>query len=240
MYGTNPVARIRKLDDGFMVHSMFHTIQGEGPLVGTPCIFIRFAGCNLRCFWCDTEFDEGAHLYEPSALIIELKTMLVQHNCGLVVLTGGEPMLQPLRLLIDAPELKEYAFQIETAGSVYPDGGLSAAWPNLHLTIVCSPKTPLLNQTLQYRHGPYYKYIVKAMEPVDEEGFPQHSTQHAGKRIKIYRPTNPASQRSRIFIQACDEGNSVLNANNVEYAKEICLKHGYRLSLQTHKILNLA
>ena len=49
MFGKNEIAKARSVEDGYLVHSMFHTLQGEGPFAGHPALFVRFAGCNLRC-----------------------------------------------------------------------------------------------------------------------------------------------------------------------------------------------
>ncbi len=74
------------------INEIFHSIQGESSFAGLPCVFIRLAGCHLRCTYCDTEyaFKEGTTL--------ELEDILRQalsFNCPLVEVTGGEPLLQP-------------------------------------------------------------------------------------------------------------------------------------------------
>jgi 7-carboxy-7-deazaguanine synthase len=74
------------------INEIFHSIQGESTRMGRPCVFIRLAGCNLRCAYCDTEyaFKEGLTL-EIDAIVDEV----VQHPTELVEITGGEPLLQP-------------------------------------------------------------------------------------------------------------------------------------------------
>ena len=75
------------------VHSIFMTIQGEGPFSGHPAVFIRLAGCNLACPFCDTEYTENA----VTMTIPEIrKAVRNAHtvNKGLVVITGGEPFRQ--------------------------------------------------------------------------------------------------------------------------------------------------
>jgi organic radical activating enzyme len=242
MHGTNPIAAARRPEDGFAVHSMFFTIQGEGPHVGRPAIFIRLAHCNLRCVWCDTEFETGQEYTAPD-LIKTIGAQVDAHNCRFLVITGGEPLLQPLNLLIDAPELAHCEFQMETAGSVWPTGNLTnAAVKYPRLSIVCSPKTPVLHPMLRncLIHDVYWKYIVRASEPIDpDDGLPVFSTQLAGKRARLFRPLLP-QMRSRIFVQACDENDERLNYNNRSYAAAIAMKYGYRLSVQIHKILELA
>ena len=74
------------------VVELFHSIQGEGTRSGEPSTFIRLAGCNLRCVWCDTPYSwsaEGVRAAEQVA-IDELASRVRERA---VVLTGGEPML---------------------------------------------------------------------------------------------------------------------------------------------------
>lgn len=240
MFGTNPIAKVRT--DDFLLHSMFYTIQGEGPFAGKPAIFVRLAGCNLRCTFCDTEFDDNARQLTAAALIIEIAEMRARFNCDFVVITGGEPMLQPISLLIDAVNLVGCRFQIETAGSVWPKAGLTD-WRrnNKTLSIVCSPKTPTIVTGLQNAdfYDVYWKYIVKASEPCDAQGLPAMSTQTQGQSATIFRPKAAYQLRDRIFIQACDEGDDKLNAANLRYAVGLAMEHGYRLSLQQHKVIGV-
>src|SRR5262245_61950655 len=70
------------------------TLQGEGAHAGRPCVFLRFAGCNLGCSWCDTDFHpEGAARLDAAAIGARLPE-LDAHRARLVVVTGGEPTLQ--------------------------------------------------------------------------------------------------------------------------------------------------
>jgi 7-carboxy-7-deazaguanine synthase len=76
------------------VSEVFYSLQGEGMLAGTPSVFVRLAGCGLRCRWCDTKYawDFGAgQEYEPSRIVEEIG----RWPCSFVVLTGGEPMTGP-------------------------------------------------------------------------------------------------------------------------------------------------
>jgi 7-carboxy-7-deazaguanine synthase len=71
---------------------LFYSIQGESSYAGYPCFFIRFAGCNLRCSYCDTRYaNEGEHLsYAVSQILAELD----KYPGVLVEVTGGEPLIQ--------------------------------------------------------------------------------------------------------------------------------------------------
>ena len=106
------------------VAEMFASVQGEGLWAGTPSVFVRVSGCNLRCSWCDTKYaswyPEG-----PTMQVDEIATeavRLAQGRIEHVVLTGGEPMLFDSTVTL-AERLKEHGFTItvETAGTVYQD-----------------------------------------------------------------------------------------------------------------------
>lgn len=77
------------------VNEIFYSIQGEGRYTGTPAIFIRLAGCNLRCDFCDTEHQPYQDLTEE-----EIMRQIADFPTSHVVITGGEPMLQITQSLI--------------------------------------------------------------------------------------------------------------------------------------------
>lgn len=101
------------------IAEIFHSVQGEGLLVGTPSTFVRTSGCNLRCSWCDTPFTS----WKPEGEDLPLGTILadVRRNWGThVVVTGGEPMLTADVVQLTR-RLKDFDLHvtIETAGTVY-------------------------------------------------------------------------------------------------------------------------
>lgn len=79
----------------YKINEIFYSIQGEGYFTGTPAVFIRFSGCNLKCSWCDTKHEKGT-LYTKEQLETEVDKILKGKNIQnvLIVLTGGEPTLQ--------------------------------------------------------------------------------------------------------------------------------------------------
>ncbi len=104
------------------VSEIFHSIQGEGELTGVPSVFVRTAGCNLRCSWCDTKhasWDPEGEQLSPEEIVARIASHPVAH----VVLTGGEPMAAR-----DLPELASLVraagkhITIETAGTLPPRG----------------------------------------------------------------------------------------------------------------------
>src|SRR5499427_5751670 len=74
------------------INEIFHSIQGESTHAGRPCVFVRLTACDLRCSWCDTPyaFHEGRKMS-----VDEVAEAVSSHQCDLVEITGGEPLLQP-------------------------------------------------------------------------------------------------------------------------------------------------
>jgi len=98
------------------VCEIFYSIQGESSFAGLPCIFIRLSGCNLRCTYCDTTYS-----YEPGKdfTIDQILQEISRFNCKLVMLTGGEPLLQELSIdLLESLCALDYEVLLETNGSL--------------------------------------------------------------------------------------------------------------------------
>lgn len=124
------------------------TVQGEGPHVGRVCTFVRLYGCNLHCRWCDTPFTwdtEGRNgrIYPAgdnhSRLSVEtIVARVVALRAPLVIITGGEPLLQYSGVKALAHELHRFAVEVhvETNGTIPPQGDDGVA----HYTV--SPKLP--------------------------------------------------------------------------------------------------
>ena len=101
------------------IAEIYKSIQGEGVLTGTPSVFVRTSGCNLRCWFCDTPFASWAPEGRDYA-VDEVVAEVEEWECAHVVLTGGEPMLFA-ELLPLAERLKQTGrhVTIETAGTLY-------------------------------------------------------------------------------------------------------------------------
>jgi 7-carboxy-7-deazaguanine synthase len=97
------------------INEIFYSLQGEGALVGLPTVFIRTAGCNLRCSYCDTTY---AYEKGKEITVGQLLRIIQSYKCSSVCITGGEPLLQKdLMTLLTALVKKKYTVSIETNGS---------------------------------------------------------------------------------------------------------------------------
>ena len=98
------------------VNDIFYSIEGEGLRVGEPTTFVRLARCNLRCPFCDTEFDR----FTPMD-IEDIAAEVAHHPAEWVCLTGGEPLGQNLAVLVGRLKETGYKLHIETNGTIAPD-----------------------------------------------------------------------------------------------------------------------
>lgn len=223
---TQPIEKVERdfHDDGLDIVNIWHTIQGEGPDIGQPAVFIRLAGCNLLCPLCDTDYTFGRRRLTLDHIMTEVK----KYDARLVVLTGGEPLRQPIEPLLWELLGRGYFAQIETNGTFY-----RPAIPDA-VRIVCSPKTGMIAPGLEERLAGL-KYTVRVGEVDEVDGLP---TTILGRLIRPARP-QPYLFKGEIFIQPVDEKDDVLNKLNMAEAVRICLKYNYRLCLQVHKIAGL-
>ncbi len=213
-------------EDGSLdVIEVFSTIQGEGPFAGRPAVFVRTAGCNFSCSGCDTQYTDGRHRRSVINLVDLIWSL---RKFPLVVLTGGEPFRQNIGPLIHELIKTKAEVQIETNGSLFRDIPL---FPNI--TIVCSPKAPRVNKRLQPSIS-HLKYIIEHGKVDPKDGLP---TSVLGEAIRPARPWNGFT--GTVWVQAMDSQDERVNGFNIQEAIHSCMKHGYRMSVQTHKILGL-
>ena len=123
------------------------TIQGEGPLMGCPSVFVRTGGCDYRCAWCDTlyavlpEYRDQWTAMTPAAIIGRVNE-LAGGEPVLVSLSGGNPALQPLGPLIAVGRESRHSFALETQGSVPQAWFAELDW------LILSPKPPSAGMTV--------------------------------------------------------------------------------------------
>lgn len=221
-----PVKRVEHSGNTLLVHSVFRTIQGEGPFAGHPCVFIRLGGCNLQCPGCDTEYTQGSELMTCGE-VIDLARQQGACDLGLVIITGGEPFRQNIAMLCNTFVALGIRVQIETNGTLPPSQGLH------HLVaIVCSPKTGRVNPELCDRVEAW-KYVARA-DDLMADGLPVAALGHTAVP-HLARPRN----LSPVYLQPMDEQDPIKNKANMDAVVKSCIKNGYRLCIQMHKIVGV-
>lgn len=230
MFGKNP-KRPPEMGDGssLKVVEIFPTLQGEGPFVGQPAVFVRLGGCNLACSFCDTEFE----VFQEMGLEDIIKRVVYFSNPNspsrgelglvrdLVVITGGEPLRQNIAPLCEALLSKGLRVQIETNGTLWrplPAG----------VNVVCSPKVT---------DGKYHPLRPDLLERVDALKFIVSSED------ADYRAVGEVGQANRdipVYVQPMDAYEPAKNAANAAHALQLAEANGYRLSTQMHKVWGIA
>ena len=206
----------------YSIAEVFYSLQGEGVNTGLPMVFVRFAGCNLSCPWCDTDHTEKARL-----TLDELVTVILQedeNDSKRVLFTGGEPTMQIDHSLMYALRTHGYWMGLETNGT---RPILSMHIPNPHSQvkldwITVSPKRGA--PPLAAGSRPYHELRL----PVDE-----HTSSECIREAEKVRATHYVL--SPIFA-----GTDMIGANvsaAIRLAKE---NPKWRLSVQTHKQLGFA
>jgi 7-cyano-7-deazaguanosine (preQ0) biosynthesis protein QueE len=132
------------------------TVQGEGPAIGRRCGFVRLGRCNLACTWCDTPYSWDWTRHDPAVELTERSPSsvfeeLVAMDVDMVVVTGGEPLLQWRRLppLLRACRARGWEVHVETAGTLpwVGQGDLVTQW-------VVSPKLANSGMSIDRRYRP--------------------------------------------------------------------------------------
>ena len=230
-----PIEKYERSADGTLdVHSIFYTIQGEGPFCGQPAIFIRLAGCNLQCPGCDTDYTDGRHRMGHNAILQEVAEQCKDEYPSapkpLIVVTGGEPFRQDIAAMCNALISEGHMVQIETNGTLPPSR-------NLHenVAIVVSPKTGKINENIVARITAL-KYVVQSNAVLPRDGLPTRALLHPCSP-SVAKP--PADYKGPIYIQPMDEGNLSKNKRNLAEAMDSCMKNGYTLQVQMHKVIGV-
>ena len=206
------------------VHSIFSTIQGEGPFAGAPAVFVRLAGCNLRCPACDTDYTSTRAKMEPAVVLSRVQNII--GRAKLIVVTGGEPLRQPYALLefCNIAIRAGFQVQVETNGTLRVPDDFNPA-----VVFGCSPKSGKLGIQAGRVHA--WKYVL-AVGEIAADGLPLSVL---GNGVVVARPTNG----NTVFVQPEDEQFVPENKRNTDATVASAIEHGYRLCLQTHKIIGL-
>lgn len=214
------------------VHSIFYTIQGEGPLAGFPALFIRLAGCNLQCPNCDTDYTSTRTQLTPDEIWDYVITTIGPGKCSLVVITGGEPLRQNIDPLVTLLVENGMQVQVETNGTLPPVG----SWPYFSaVSIVCSPKTQAVNKAIE-PHVDAYKYVLDHKHQHWLDGLPTLALWHPNNKQKVARPVRSDTP---IYVQPEDNYDVDHNRKNVDACINVCQTEGYILGLQMQKIIEV-
>lgn len=238
---TQPIEK-HVLSDGevLQVHSIFDTIQGEGPFTGRRSIFIRLAGCNLQCPQCDTDYTSSVNTLSLDDIRQKLNEF-PGISRPIVVITGGEPFrqnIEPLvRMLIDS----QFTVQIETNGTLPPPNiaffelcsvDLSDTRPKCF--VVCSPKTGKVHRNLVPLICAY-KYVM-GWDSVGADGLPIRALGHSAAPM-VARP-DPGFG-GPVYLQPADYGDENANKRNLNACIASVMRRNFILQLQVHKILGV-
>jgi len=189
---------------------IFYSIQGEGFYAGCPVVFVRFAGCNLHCEWCDTKY---AWEIKESLSVGTLLTKVVAYNVRRVVLTGGEPTIQDEELMFEfiaGLQARVKWVQVETNGIPAPSWLSRCDW------VTVSPK----------RGTSYNLELANEIKVVYDN--------HSYRELKEFEHFCE-SRNTHLFLQPKDNDPKEIQ-KCVKIVKE---RKQWRLSLQLHKMINV-
>ena len=197
----------------YHINEIFYSLQGEGFHTGRPAVFVRFAGCNLRCPFCDTDFSHSEPMTaeQIARRVFDYST----HPHTLIVLTGGEPSLQVDNELVDALHAHQQTVTIETNGTrPVPD--------NIDWVTVSPKAVPAAESKVVLTQADEVKVVF---------------TESTEKLLPLWRTTIRASH---YYLQPCAQPGTEPIQTNTEAVVEYILSHpDWKLSLQTHKYLDI-
>lgn len=192
----------------FKLVEIFESLQGEGRNTGRPCVFVRFAGCNLSCPWCDTNVKMRFQLD-----LDELMDEIARSKVKSVVLTGGEPTLvEGMEKLVAALKAAGYWIAVETNGTNDPE------WLKFVDYVACSPK-----QEFPGRLKLTEAHEVRVVASQSAEATAAFCREMAGKIAA-----------TDYYVSPCDR-DGVIDFATVK--ETLALLDGWSLSVQLHKVL---
>jgi organic radical activating enzyme len=191
----------------YPIVEIFHSVQGEGYHSGESSIFVRFGKCNLKCEWCDTEFNKFQIL-----ALEEIIENIEKFDCKKIIFTGGEPALQNLEPLVNSLRPRGYQFAIETNGTIELKEGL-IDW------ICVSPKDQIYpNVAIKQRVGDELKCV------------------YLGQNLSIYDDLKLGFEYLYLQPCYDETKDVIWNGQSFRQTLEIVKNNPeWHLSLQTHK-----
>jgi len=212
------------------------TIQGEGPNVGRPAVFLRLYGCNLRCQWCDSKYSWDSVHYDASQEVHVMTTQeaafeVMKHlpdTVDLLVVTGGEPMLQQERL---ADLMTHLSFtldvEIETAGTVAPIRPLLDMGCRFNVSLKLASSGNPLRQ----------RYKPEAIKALQSSG--RASWKFVATSVDDFEEIDELVRKhalSPVFVMPEGTDRETVLTRAAELAPDI-IERGYRLTLRDQVLL---
>ncbi|WP_105902078.1 7-carboxy-7-deazaguanine synthase QueE [Vibrio gangliei] len=221
----------------YKVNEIFQTIQGEGYFTGVPSVFIRLQVCPVGCSWCDTKQTWAAEDNDETSMgdiIVKqgdsptwchanaddiIRTYQTQgYTAKHIVITGGEPCIYDLRSLTQAFEAIGCQCQIETSGTseiLCSDN----TWVTVSPKIAMKGKLEVLSSALQRANE--IKHPVGTQKDIDQ--------------LNALLVRAECTQKANIALQPISQ-----KPRATELCMQTCIERNWRLSIQTHKYLNIA
>lgn len=223
----------------YHINEIFYSLQGEGFHTGRPAVFVRFAGCNLRCPFCDTDFSHSEPMTaeQIARRVFDYST----HPHTLIVLTGGEPSLQVDNELVEALHAHQQTVTIETNGTrPVPD--------NIDWVTVSPKAVPADESKVVLTHDA--KVILSQADEVKVVLSHESKvvlTQADEVKVVFTESTEKllpfwltAIRASHYYLQPCAQpGTEPFRANTDQVVAYILAHPDWHLSLQTHKYLHI-
>lgn len=216
------------------------TIQGEGPLAGTPAVFVRLGLCNLSCSWCDTPYTWDWDRYDRTTELSHLPTQPILDfirvtGVPLLVVTGGEPLVQANRLVPFLEDLRRQVpgvrVQVETNGTMAPPPPLQDLVDDWSV----SPKLPHANLPPRSAHQDAAAATaahVLARQPSVAWKFVAQRTRDL-EDVAAYVAHHDLDPGT---VWIMPEGTTVASQERPDLA-EAAIGYGYRFTLRAHVVL---
>ena len=230
--------------NSYRINNIFYSLQGEGRNTGRAAAFVRFAGCNLRCPFCDAEFDSyremtADEILQEIARLSSFSSPLSSFTSPLssrfIVLTGGEPTLQVDEHFVDLLHQEGYEVAMESNGTRPAPRNLD--W----LTV--SPK--VVDGGRSMVDGGRWKVDGEGKAPdeikiVFEENTAEMLSSPASPLSSLLSHLSSLPSPPLLYLQPCDTGDSARNAFILQQCISYIKQHPqWRLSLQTHKLIGI-
>ncbi|WP_323677435.1 7-carboxy-7-deazaguanine synthase QueE [Halorubellus sp. PRR65] len=229
--------------DALPVNELFESLQGEGRLAGTPSVFVRTSGCNLRCWYCDSYHTswEPTHAWlDVDAVVAEVESYDAEH----VVLTGGEPLVHDAsETLLERLADRGYHTTVETNGTVATDApvDLASISPKLANSVPTAERDPKGDGEWAERHDDrridldalgslvesydsQLKFVVSERDDVDE----------VDALVARLRDATTATVRDADVLLMPEGATRDRLAETRERVADLALDRGYRYTPRLH------